>query len=216
MDIDLDIDLDADTEFSDDLIPAVDDIAIDLDIDIDIDDFGLEPIDFDDVEEDDFLTDNYVSIDYTDKLPKLLQHIRAAQNDIKKLESIKASEISLPLKRENYSFLDDNIFSIYVDIWKEAIQQGLPSKEELLETIYTIFQNIEYSLRLAKTAFEEAYFSDYKLVYNNILAARKKEEEKNTICTPEEQQKIQETISVLTAATTFFKHCDTLIRKMQC
>lgn len=215
MDIDLDIDLDADTEFSDDLIPAVDDIAIDLDIDIDIDDFGLEPIDFDDVEEDDFLTDNYVSIDYTDKLPKLLQHIRAAQNDIKKLESIKASEISLPLKRENYSFLDDNIFSIYVDIWKEAIQQGLPSKEELLETIYTIFQNIEYSLRLAKTAFEEAYFSDYKLVYNNILAARKKEEEKNTICTPEEQQKIQETISVLTAATTFFKHCDTLIRKEQ-
>lgn len=194
-----------------------DPIELDLEFDsIELeDDLIFDPIELEDEEDDIFSIDSYDSTDYTDKLSRLLQHIRTAQNEIKKLESIKMSEIQLPIKRENYSFLDDSIFNIYVDIWKEAIKQGLPSKEALLEDIYDIFQNINYSLRLAKSTFENAYFSDYRLIQNNILAARKKEEERNTICTPEEQQKIEESSSILCAITAFSSHCNDLIVKTQ-
>lgn len=194
-----------------------DPIELDLEFDsIELeDDLIFDPIELEDEEDDIFSIDSYDSTDYTDKLSRLLQHIRTAKNEIKKLESIKMSEIQLPIKRENYSFLDDSIFNIYVDIWKEAMKQGLPSKEVLLEDIYDIFQNINYSLRLAKSTFENAYFSDYRLIQNNILAARKKEEERNTICTPEEQQKIEESSSILCAITAFSSHCNDLIVKTQ-
>lgn len=194
-----------------------DPIELDLEFDsIELeDDLIFDPIELDEEVDDIFSIDSYDSTDYTDKLSRLLQHIRTTQNEIKKLESIKMSEIQIPIKRENYSFLDDSIFNIYVDIWKEAIKQGLPSKEVLLEDIYDIFQNIDYSLRLAKSAFEKAYFSDYKLIHNNLLAARKKEEERNTICTPEEQQKIAESDSILYAITAFSSHCNDLIVKTQ-
>jgi len=202
-----DIQIDEDLEFD----------SIELEFDsIELDeDLIFDTIELDDDEDDIFSIDSYDSTDYTDKLSRLLQHIKTTQNEIKKLESIKMSEIQIPIKRENYSFLDDSIFNIYGDIWKEAIKQGLPSKEALLEDIYDIFQNINYSLRLAKSAFEKAYFSDYKLIHNNLLAARKKEEERNSICTPEEQQNIEESSSVLHAITAFSSHCNNLIVKTQ-
>lgn len=219
VDIDLDLfgkednfDIDDSNDLLNGLFDTIDDEPID-DFDSEFDDLEFEPIDFDD--EDGMLLDlgAYDTTDYTANLYKLQQHIKTACNEINKLESIKASEIQLPILRENYSFLDDNIFSIYVDIWKEALQKGLPSEEELLSYIYDVFLHIEYSLRLAKSEFEKAYSSDYKLVYNNILIARKKEKASHMICTEEEQQKIEETISILSKAITFSTRCNELVTK---
>lgn len=198
-DIDFDLDLFDEPDFTEDIEEDTSDIL------------DLEPIDFDD--EDDMLLDlgAYDSTDYTANLYKLQQHIKTACNEINKLESIKLSEIQLPILRENYSFLDDNIFSIYIDIWKEAIKDELPSEEELLYFIYDVFNNVNYSLRLAKSEFEKNYSSDYKLVYNSILIAREKEKSSNVICTEKEQQKIKETMSILSKAITFSMHCNELI-----
>lgn len=175
--------------------------------------FDFEPIDFEDG--DDILLDlgSYDDVDYTNILYKLQQHLSSAYTDIQKIESIKISEIQLPILRENFPFLEDDIFSIYVDIWKNAIKQPLPSEKELLQIIYDVFENINYSLRLAKTEFEKLFISDYTLIHNNILIAKKKEESRNVVCTNKEQKRINETFEALTNTIVFSKDCDNLISK---
>lgn len=156
------------------------------------------------------------STDYILFLNSLYQYVFSSYSSLNSKKTCSKEKLVLPFSEDDLPFFNAREFEIYVEIWNEVLRQdiNLPNANDLLQLFLDKFENLGWSLNLAKDKFSYIFNEHYKQLLNSLVSYENINTKSNELLYENSDfTKIKDTLKEIKSLVEFPNFCnDILIR----